>query len=489
LKQHTPLKALEKISSKPHPRLTAVKMLSADTDTICAIATSPGKSGIGIIRISGPKCKEIAKQVLGFCPTPRNAHYCSFLDNNSEIIDKGIGIFFASPNSYTGEDVLELQGHGGFFILNRLLKTTISFGARLARPGEFSERAFINSKMDLAQAEAIADLIDASTQQAARSALRTMEGLFSKFINELVLKIIEIRVFLEAAIDFTDEDIDFLSEGGTKEKLIEIIGLLENVFQQAKQGSILREGITVAIAGKPNAGKSSILNAMSGRDSAIVTAIPGTTRDVLSELIDIDGMPVHIIDTAGLRNSQDIVEKEGIKRARKAIDGADIILLIIDVSSYPHDSLSVMKHFEETGLPQSVFQQGKGLIVFNKIDLLSTTDDLPNSVTIHNKEIRCVFASAITDSGIASLRVALKNSVGFNLTEEGSFIARERHINALERTSDVLQSALNQLGETVALELVAEDLRMAQKYLGEITGEFTTDDLLGEIFSSFCVGK
>ena len=464
-------------------------MLRADTDTICAIATSPGKSGIGVVRVSGPCSKNIARQVLGFDPTPRHAHFSNFLNKKSEIVDQGIALFFDSPNSFTGEDVLELQGHGGSFILNSLLKTMLSHGARMARPGEFSERAFLNSKMDLAQVEAIADLIDASTEQAAKSALRTLEGLFSKIVNELVNKIIELRVFLEAAIDFTEEEIDFLSEGHTTDKLLDIIRVLENVFQQAKQGSILREGMTVAIAGKPNAGKSSLLNALSGKDSAIVTDIPGTTRDVLTELIDIDGMPVHIIDTAGLRNSQDLVEKEGIKRARKAFDEADILLLVIDANSHPCDSQSVLKHIKDTGLSISVFENSKGLVVFNKIDLMASTEGLPKFITANNKKFLCVNLSAKTTAGIAPLREELKNTVGFNTTEEGSFIARERHINALERTSTVLQSALNQLKINAAPELVAEDLRMAQKYLGEITGEYTNDDLLGEIFSSFCVGK
>jgi tRNA modification GTPase len=464
-------------------------MLSVDNDTICAIATSPGKSGIGIIRISGPSSKSIAEQILGFNPTPRHEHFSGFYDNKSVLIDQGIALFFESPNSFTGEDVLELQGHGGVFILNSILKAIISYGARLARPGEFSERAFLNSKLDLAQVEAIADVINASTEQAARSALRTLEGKFSKLIQELVEKIVELRVYLEAAIDFTEEEIDFLSEGHTTEKLHEIISILDTVFQQAKQGSILRDGITVAIAGKPNAGKSSLLNTLSGKPSAIVTDIPGTTRDVLTELIDVDGMPVHIIDTAGLRQSQDVVEQEGIKRAHKAITDADLLLLVIDVNADSCNAQSIKNHIDETGLPYSLFEQGRGLVVLNKVDLIANADTLPDQFSLSNKDIACVKLSAKTGDGIEILREELTKSVGFSVAQENSFIARERHIVALSDSLKVLKNALHQLEENSAAELVAEDLRMAQKYLGQITGEFTTDDLLGEIFSNFCVGK
>ncbi|MBL4819831.1 MAG: tRNA uridine-5-carboxymethylaminomethyl(34) synthesis GTPase MnmE [Gammaproteobacteria bacterium] len=464
-------------------------MSSTDNDTICAIATPPGKSGIGIVRVSGSSCKEIANKILGFYPNPRHAYFSNFFGKNSIIIDKGIALFFEAPNSFTGEDILELQGHGGSFILNYLLKAVIDNGARIARPGEFSERSFMNSKMDLAQLEAVADLIEASTEQAAKSALRTLDGEFSRLIDELVARILELRVYLEASIDFTEEEIDFLSQGRCIERLQSIIDLLESVLDQAKQGAILREGVTVAIAGKPNAGKSSLLNVLSGKDSAIVTDIPGTTRDVLSEVIEIDGLPVHLVDTAGLHNSRNIVEKEGIKRAHKAINAADLILLVIDAETFTVNSQTVSTIFNETALDETILSTDKLIVVFNKIDLLPQ-NSLPSSrICINDQRIHSVGVSAKTHYGIDQLRDQLKNRVGFSMTGEGHFIARERHIIALKQSREVLLSAQIQLQNSGAIELVAEDLRLAQNFLGEITGKVTSDDLLGEIFSSFCVGK
>ncbi|MCP5347754.1 MAG: tRNA uridine-5-carboxymethylaminomethyl(34) synthesis GTPase MnmE [Gammaproteobacteria bacterium] len=460
-----------------------------DTDTIAAIATPPGRSGVGIVRVSGPLCTGIARQILGFDPPPRKACYSEFLANNS-VIDKGIALYFQAPNSFTGEDVLELQGHGGVFVLNDLLKATLDLGCRIARPGEFSERAFLNGKMDLTQVEAISDLINASTEQAARSAVRTLEGAFSDRINELVSAITELRIFLEAAIDFSDEDIDFIEDGKTVEKLHHIIERTEAVFKQARLGTILQEGIKVAIAGRPNAGKSSLLNALSGRDSAIVTAIPGTTRDTLRELIDIDGIPTHIIDTAGLRNSDDVVEQEGVKRARAVIEEADLVLLVIDSQSLACNDNHLESLFQETRLPESVLINNRLLVIFNKTDLLADRQfQLPGQVTVSGSIVDAVPVSAKTGAGLESLREKLKSAVGYSTSEEGSFMARERQLQALGRAREFLDSALLQLQARNHLELVAEDLRQAQQNLGEITGQVTSDELLGQIFSSFCIGK
>jgi len=462
-----------------------------DTDTICAIATPTGRSGIGIVRISGPDCHRLSRTILGFDPQPRKAYFTDFYNKDSEVIDKGIALFFSAPNSFTGEDILELQGHGGIFILNSLLRSVLDLGCRLARPGEFSERAFLNNKMDLTQVEAIADLINANTEQAARSAFRTLEGAFSQHIDALVSAITDLRVYLEAAIDFTDEDIDFISEGKTVEKLESILTRLAEVFDQARRGAILREGIDTAIAGRPNAGKSSLLNALSGKESAIVTDIPGTTRDTLRELIDIDGIPVHIIDTAGLRASDDVVEKEGIRRALQAIEQADLVLLVVDCLDLKESKEQLDQLFLDTGLPDSVLESGKLLVVYNKIDLLEE-DEIQSDrqlVSINQHEIPATWVSARTSLGMEQLRDRLKRMVGFTGNEEGSFIARERHMQALKRAHESLLRAQQQLSKGTSLELVAEDLRQAQNSLGEITGQVTTDDLLGRIFASFCIGK
>ena len=465
-------------------------MLSAsDTDTICAIATPPGRSGVGIVRISGPACLTIAERLLKFTPTPRHAHYCPFYGTDGHLLDRGIALFFPGPHSFTGEDVLELQGHGGFYVLDTLLQNLLQAGARLARPGEFSERAFLNDKMDLAQAEAIADLIDSSSAEAARSALRTLQGEFSRLIENLADAIINLRVYLEAAIDFTDEEIDFLSEGRVSEKLKNIINQLDAVIAQAKQGALIREGMAVVIAGKPNAGKSSLLNAMAGKDSAIVTDIEGTTRDVLSEKINIDGMPLHITDTAGLRDSTDPVEQEGIRRAMLAIEQADRVLLMIDSTRETVDNHNLAAYLDSSIFARlkDAFDTSRLTIIQNKVDLL---DNLPALESAVDSGSACIIRlSAKQNQGVDLLKQHLKDCMGFQPPGEGGFIARRRHLDALDKTRRCLLQADWQLTNNGAAELVAEDLRHAHQRLGEITGTFTSDDLLGRIFSSFCIGK
>lgn len=454
--------------------------MAYSTETIAAIATPPGKGGVGIVRISGPKSQEIARAMLAVKTlTPRYAHYGNFLETTATgtaTIDQGIALFFPGPNSFTGEDVLELQGHGGPVILDCVLRTAISLGARMARPGEFSERAFLNNKIDLAQAEAIADLIDSASEQAARQALRSLEGAFSKEINELVEAITMLRIYVEAAIDFPEEEIDFISDGRVANELNSIKLHLESVFSSAKQGSILREGMTVVIAGKPNAGKSSLLNALAGRESAIVTAIAGTTRDVLRENILIDGMPLHVVDTAGLRDSDDPVEQEGIKRAWAEIAQADRVLLVIDSNSALQEELSIPPEFD------TFVKQKKLSLIYNKCDL---TGQAPG---MQDDTISRVYLSAKQNQGIDVLRAHLKSCVGYD-DGDTPFIARRRHIDALERGRDHIFNGEQQLTTYNAGELLAEELRLAQNALAEITGEFSSDDLLGRIFSSFCIGK
>ena len=462
-----------------------------DIDTICAIATSPGRSGVGIVRVSGPLCRQIVKSVTGFSPTPRHAHYCDFHDSQNTVLDQGIVLFFPSPHSFTGEDVVEFQGHGGFYVLNSLLEEILKSGGRMARPGEFSERAFINDKMDLTQAEAIADLIDSSSEQAARSAMRTLQGYFSRLINTLADSVTNLRVYVEASIDFPEEEIDFLSEGNIAGRLAEIIEQLDEVLEQARQGAILKEGMSVVIAGKPNAGKSSLLNALAGKESAIVTEIAGTTRDILSEQINIDGMPLHITDTAGLRSSNDVVEQEGIRRALEAIKNADRILLVIDSSTDKVGQDDLPAYLEAIGFTQltEALNPPRLTIVHNKIDLVGDEDTERVNADTHDNRIPVIKLSAKQQIGIDLLRQHLKDIMGYQSGEEGGFIARNRHLQALRLTRKCLIQAQHQLLHSRAGELVAEDLRHAHQHLGEITGEFTTDDLLGRIFTSFCVGK
>ena len=455
-------------------------MTLTNNDTITAQATPPGRGGVGIVRVSGPLAIEISKEILGTELKPRYAYYGAFHDDNQKEIDQGIAIFFPGPNSFTGEDVLELQGHGGPVIIDLLLKRVMQLGARLAKPGEFSERAFLNEKMDLAQAEAIADLIDSSSEQAARCALRSLQGEFSQRIHELVEALIQLRIYVEAAIDFPEEEIDFLADGKVLTDLNNILAKVAAVQAEARQGSLLREGMNVVIAGRPNAGKSSLLNALAGKDAAIVTDIAGTTRDVLREHIHIDGMPLHIIDTAGLRDAPDEVERIGIDRAWKEIKKADRVLLMVDSQdTVTNDPEKIWPEFiHELPASQSI------TVIRNKADL---SGEAVSIIETDNHSI--ITLSAKANSGVDLLREHLKESMGFTSTTEGGFMARRRHLDAMERASELLHVGYDQLEMHGAGELLAEDLRQAQQTLSEITGEFTPDDLLGRIFSSFCIGK
>ncbi|MDN3562327.1 tRNA uridine-5-carboxymethylaminomethyl(34) synthesis GTPase MnmE [Vreelandella neptunia] len=448
-------------------------------DTIAALATPPGRGGVGIIRVSGPACREIAQAMVGHCPAPRYAHYGPFQGEEGSI-DEGIALFFSGPHSFTGEDVLELQGHGGPIIMDMLLERCVALGARLARPGEFSERAFLNDKLDLAQAEAIADLIDATSRSAAENAVRSLQGEFSKRVSALVERLIELRVYVEAAIDFPEEEIDFLADGHVAQHLSSVQQALSDVRQAAGQGALLREGMSVVIAGRPNAGKSSLLNALTEQDTAIVTDIAGTTRDVLREHIHIDGMPLHIIDTAGLRDTPDAVEKIGVARAWAEIEKADRVLLLVDASTTAStDPMAIWPEFVAR-LPD----QTRLTLVRNKIDTSAEPAGIDLSTTTP-----IVRLSAKTGTGVDNLKAHLKDVMGFAATTEGRFSARRRHLDALDRAMAALDTGRAQLDGYGAGELLAEDLRDAQQALGEITGEFSADDLLGEIFGSFCIGK
>jgi tRNA modification GTPase len=451
------------------------------TDTIAAQATATGRAGVGIIRVSGPAVSAVAAAILGKVPKPRTAEYLPFLDEQKQTLDQGIALYFPGPNSFTGEDVLELQGHGGPVLLDMLLRRVLDIkDVRIARPGEFSERAFLNDKLDLTQAEAIADLIDASSEQAARSAMHSLQGEFSRKIHDLVEKVIYLRIYVEAAIDFPDEEIDFLSDGKVAGDLADIISDLAGIQKQATQGSILREGMRVVIAGRPNAGKSSLLNALAGREAAIVTEIAGTTRDVLREHIHIDGMPLHIIDTAGLREATDKVEQIGIERAWQEIEQADRVLFMVDGTTTNATSPSEIWPDFMSRLPKDL-----GLTVIrNKADLTGETTGASQ-----DGDYPVFHISAKTNSGIEELRDHLKACMGFDANTEGSFIARRRHLDALERAAEHLAIGDAQLHNHLAGELLAEELRLTQQHLNEITGEFSSDDLLGRIFSSFCIGK
>ena len=446
------------------------------TDTIAAIATPPGRGGVGIVRVSGPGCGAIAQALIGGLPPPRSARLRRFRDAAGQVIDQGIVLYFPAPQSFTGEEVLELHGHGGPVVMDLLLARVLELGARLARPGEFSERAFLNDKLDLAQAEAVADLIASGTAAAARAAMRSLQGEFSARVLELVEALIELRLYVEAAIDFPDEDIEFLNAGHIAERLAGLDERLSSLRAAATQGRLLRDGMTVVIAGRPNAGKSSLLNQLAGREAAIVTAIPGTTRDVLREAISIDGMPLHVIDTAGLRESTDVVELEGIRRAWNEIQSADRILLLVD------DRQGVTA--EDRKLREQLPAGTAVTVILNKIDL---TDGKAGPRTGEwGEEIRL---SAKTGEGVDALRQHLKACMGYQGAAEGGFMARRRHLDAIERAANSLERARYQLEVARAAELVAEELRQAQTALGDITGEFTSEDLLGRIFASFCIGK
>lgn len=455
-------------------------MTLTNQDTIAAQATPPGRGGVGIVRVSGKLAGAIAEQVIGHQPKPRYAHYGPFYDTQGEQLDQGIALFFPGPNSFTGEDVLELQGHGGPIIIDFILRRVIECGARLANPGEFSERAFLNDKLDLAQAEAVADLIDSSSEQAARCALRSLQGAFSERVHTLVEALTQLRIYVEAAIDFPEEEIDFLADGKVATDLSTIIDQLAEVKQEARQGSLIREGMNVVIAGRPNAGKSSLLNALAGKDSAIVTDIAGTTRDVLREHIHIDGMPLHIIDTAGLRDAPDEVERIGINRAWEEIQKADRVLLMVDgTSTATDDPEQIWPEFV-----QQLEDKSKITVIRNKCDL---TDE-PAAIGEHHGHT-LISLSAKANIGIENLRQHLKDCMGYASTTEGGFLARRRHIDALNRAESLLLTGQDQLIYGGAGELLAEDLRQAQNHLSEITGAFSSDDLLGRIFSSFCIGK
>ena len=457
-------------------------VLANSNDTITAQATAPGKGGVGIIRVSGPKATLVAEKILGKCPKPRYAEFLSFNSLEGELIDQGIALFFKGPNSFTGEDVLELQGHGGPVVLDMLLQQITKIeDIRLARAGEFSEQAFLNDKIDLAQAEAIADLIESNSEQAAKSALQSLQGEFSNKIHELVEQMIRLRIYVEAAIDFPDEEIDFLSDGKVENDLLGIIAQLEQVQHQAKQGSIMREGMKVVIAGRPNAGKSSLLNALSGKESAIVTDIAGTTRDVLKEHIHIDGMPLHIIDTAGLRESPDKVEQIGIERAWQEIEQADKVLLLVDANENKATA-------PEQIWPEFINKLPKQMpvtIVRNKVDLLPEGE---RAIKVDG-DLPILSISAQGQVGIEELKTHLKKAMGFQGTTEGTFMARRRRLDAIDKAAGHLYTGKDQLQSYAAGEILAEELRIAQQHLNEITGEFSSDDLLGRIFSSFCIGK
>jgi tRNA modification GTPase len=442
-------------------------------DTIAAIATAPGRAGIGVVRVSGPAVRNIADAILGRALRARVATLCDFLEAESGILDRGIAIFYPAPHSYTGEDVLELQGHGGLAVLQLVLRRCLDLGARPAQPGEFTQRAFLNDKLDLAQAESVADLIDASSEAAARGAMRSLAGEFSDRVGQLNGALIELRTLVEATLDFPEEEIDFLERTGALEKLGRLRAGATTLLAEAEQGRILRDGAKVVLIGQPNVGKSSLLNRLAEEEVAIVTEIPGTTRDLLRYELAIEGVPVHVIDTAGLRDATDAVEKIGIQRAWREIHQADLAVLIVDATVGITDA--ALKILSE--LPDSL----KTIIVFNKIDI---SNRAPAEVqTMSGIEI---WLSAKTGDGLDLLRTALLRSIGWQPTEEGTFSARERHIQALREAEASLNRAAN---EPNSLELMAEELRLAQQAFANITGKFSADDLLGEIFSRFCIGK
>jgi tRNA modification GTPase len=454
------------------PRRRA-KVSSPSVDTIAAIATAQGHSGVGVIRISGRGIAAVANGILGKVPTARHATYGNFLDEKGDTLDQGIALFFPAPHSFTGEDVLELQGHGGPAVLQMLLNRCLDLGARLAQPGEFTRRAFLNDKLDLAQAESVADLIEANTSEAVRSAVRSLRGEFSAIIHELINELINLRMLVEAMLDFPEEVVDATDIERRDALLNGIQRKLRHTLDTAKQGSLLREGAHVVIAGQPNVGKSSLLNRLSGEEVALVSDIPGTTRDVIRQEIQIRGIPLHIMDTAGLRESQDAVENMGIALTHQTLRRADLILLLLDANQ----GITVQDQTILASLPADIPR----LLVFNKVDLSSGTPPL-----FHQGGDPSVYVSAKTGLGLEELRAKLLEAVGWRDQESGTFMARERHLRALM----LAQSHLTQAHTVLySAELFAEELRLAQHALSEITGKFTSDDLLGEIFSRFCIGK
>ena len=457
------------------------------TDTIVAAATPPGRGGVGIVRLSGPKVPELAAVILGELPQPRRASVARFLDAQGEPIDAGLALFFPAPASYTGEHVLELHGHGGPVVIEALVSRALALGARRAQPGEFTQRAFLNDKLDLAQAEAIADLIDAGSREAARAAMRSLQGEFSAMVRGLTEAVIELRTYVEAAIDFPEEEIDFLADRELGARFAALREHFDGVLESARVGRLLHEGMTVVLAGRPNAGKSSLLNRFAGYDAAIVTPIPGTTRDVVRERIAIDGMPLHVLDTAGLRQGGDAVEAEGVRRARSEIGRADRVLFVVDSSDDPG---GCAWSEERAQLPADV----PVTLVFNKCDLTglegaTLARGAAAGDSSHDPDPPRLCVSALTGVGLDELRAHLKDCMGYQTVEAGAISARQRHIESLTRARAHTQEATRQLTERRAGELAAEELRAAQRALDEITGEFTSDDLLGRIFSSFCIGK
>lgn len=447
-------------------------------DIIAAIATPPGIGGIGIIRISGKDLKSIAKAITGCLPKQRTAQLTKFYASNGEVIDQGIALYFPSPHSYTGEDVLELQGHGGLAVMNLLLSRCLNAGARLAQPGEFTLRAYLNNKLDLVQAEGVADIINATTDQAARCAIRSLQGTFSATIELLVASITDLRILIEATLDFPEEETAFLNSIQLNTKIDSILDELSQVLSASQQGNILREGINLVLAGEPNVGKSSLINQLAEEDIAIVTDIPGTTRDTIQRTIQINGIPFHITDTAGLRETNDIIEKNGIARTYAAIKKADIVLIIIDSISYkPEQYRKIL-----TGIPLSLPR----INVFNKIDLLNKSPEITD-----DQSTPTIHLSAKTGAGIPLLHKKILDVIGWhsNNSGEGMFMARQRHLHALLQAKENILNAKRLVVNGYQLELIADELRTAQKSLSAITGEFTADDLLGEIFSSFCIGK
>lgn len=443
------------------------------TDTIAAIATAPGSGGIGVVRVSGPASSSIARAVLGQCPEPRRAAYLTFFEADRQVIDRGIAIYYSAPNSYTGEDVLELQGHGGPAVLQLLLKRCLDTGARQAAPGEFTQRAFLNDKLDLAQAEAVSDLISAATAEAARSAMRSLAGEFSRQIHALRDRLIDLRMYVEACLDFPEEDIDFISQGDVAGRLDLLQAELQSVLAGARQGMLLRDGMQIVLVGQPNVGKSSLLNQLAGEEIAIVTPVAGTTRDTVKSAIQIRGVPLHVIDTAGLRETEDEVEQHGISRTWRALESAHAVLLLVDeVHGIGAAEQAIVARLR-SDLPR--------LWVHNKIDLVGRAPAAEELRGEHH-----LYLSAKTGTGVELLREALLKIAGWQPVSEGVCMARARHLDLLGKVSASLGRAR---GLTASAELLAEELRLAQERLNGITGEFTSDDLLGEIFGRFCIGK
>ena len=439
--------------------------------TIAAIATAPGRSGVGIVRVSGPLSEKISQTITGVVPPPRTAYYAHFVDPHGELIDRGLIFLYPAPNSYTGEDVLELHGHGSPYALSEMLDACLVAGAIMARPGEFTERAFLNGKLDLAQAESVIDLIDARSKAAARAAVRSLDGVFSQIAEKLVEQLISVRVYVEAALDFSEEEVDFLSDNELQQRVDSLRGTLRSTIVAAQQGRLLQEGISIVISGAPNVGKSSLLNQLAGHDAAIITDIAGTTRDILREHIQIDGLPVTVIDTAGLRESDDPIEREGIRRAQREIEKADRVFYVREMNGNKE-------------LPPAVIAGKSFDTIVNKIDLSNAEPRVDRSGTGTT-----IFLSAKTGDGIDLLKQHIKKSVGYATAGESNFIARKRHVDALHQASEHIENGLRNLSERSFPEIAAEDFSLAQKSLQEITGEFTSDDLLGQIFSNFCIGK